>query len=102
MSLYEKLVFSVALKVAGATIAEVEGVAEIHFDRDCEPEIWAIDLDGRKDGKEVTVRIASDDPLYEPIKAAILQQCEADLCELADKISSGRKSYAREVARSPE
>lgn len=95
----EKLIFTVALKVCGAIIAEIEGVAEIHFDHTGEPEIWTIDLDGRRDGRDNAVRIASNDPLYPSIKAAISQQCEAEIYELADKIERGRKSYAQEMAR---
>ena len=98
MSLSEKLVFTVALKVAGATIAEVEGVAEIHFDQPGEPEIWTIDLDGYKDGQIITVRMASDDPLYQHMKALIWTQCEAELYDMAAKVARGRQSYAREVA----
>lgn len=99
-----KISFSVPLKVSGITVADIEGVAEIHFDRMAEPEIWTIDVDGvnpnyRGADRMTQRRLASDHPLYHIIKYEIWQQYETKLYDLADEIEAGRKAYGREVAR---
>lgn len=96
-----KLSFSVPLTVSGITVADIEGVAEIHFDRVGEPEIWTIDVDGRGgDMRGMTQRrLASDHPLYNTVKEAIWQHYESKLYDLADEIEAGRKARDRELMR---
>lgn len=94
-----KLPFTVPLTVSGITIAEIEGVAEIHFDRVGEPEIFIMDIDGRDASNDLTQRrLASDHPLYQTVKKAIWSAYEDKLYDMADEVERGRISYAQEMA----